>query len=81
MLKNFTLKEIFFGLAEGDSHEAVKTHKANPDSPVGHWQFDSDEIKWALVEKDLSEMYARAFIQALRREPPEDDWVVVVGMD
>lgn len=81
LLKNFTLKEMYFGLTEGECSQAVKIHRDNPDSPVGHWKFDREEIKWGLVEGDLHETYARAFVQALRREPPEDDWVVVVGME
>lgn len=81
ILKNFTLQEVYFGIAEGDLRSAVNEHKNNPDSPVGHWQFDSEKIQWGEVEKDLSEAYGRAFLQALRREPPDEGWVVVVGMD
>lgn len=81
IMKNLSLKEVYFGLAEGDTHVIVKSHKGNQDSPVGHWRFDSEEIKWGVVESDLSEQYAHAFLQALRREPPDDGWVVVVGMD
>jgi len=81
VLKNFTLREFYFGSCEGDSHEAVKSHRENPDSPVGHWQWKGEEIKWGLVGRDLHETYARAFLQALRREPPEDGWVMVVGME
>lgn len=81
VLKNFTLKEIYFGLAEGDARDAAKTHRNNPDSPVGHWKFDNEEIKWGTVETDLAEAYARAFMQALRREPPDEGWVTVIGAD
>ena len=81
IMKNFSLKEVYFGLAEGDTHETVRSHKGNQDSPVGHWNFDVEEIKWGIVEGDLHEQYARAFLQALRREPPDEEWIVVVGVD
>ncbi len=81
ILKNFSLQEVYFGLAEGETYEAVTTHKGNQDSPVGHWQFDSEDIKWGQVEDSLPDQYAQAFLQALRREPPDEGWVVVVGMD
>jgi hypothetical protein len=79
IMKNFTLREVYFGLADDDSHAAVKSHRGNPDSPVGHWKFDVEEIKWGVVQSGLHEQYARAFLLALRREPPEDGWVVVYG--
>ena len=79
MLKNFTLKEVYFGVTDGECRDAVSGHKSSPDSPVGHWKFDSEEIKWGMVEKDLHESYAQAFVQALRREPQDDGWVVVMG--
>ncbi len=81
MLKNFTLKEVYFGLAEDDTHASVKSHRGNPDSPVGHWKFEDEEIKWGAVEEGLHEQYAHAFMQALRREPQDDGWVVVFGME
>ena len=81
MLKNFSQKEVYFGLSEGDAHAAVISHRNNPDSPIGHWGFDRDQIKWGLVQEDLSEVYAPAFLQALRREPVEEGWVQVVGID
>jgi len=81
MIKNFTLKEIYFGLADDDTHTVVKSHKGNLESPVGHWKFDEEEIKWGQVQKRLPEQYAHAFLQALRREPQDDGWVVVFGMD
>ncbi len=79
MLKNFTLQEVYFGIADGETQATVNKHKNNPDSPVGHWKFGKEEIKWGIVEDGLSEMYANAFIQALRREPQDDGWVVVFG--
>lgn len=81
IMKNFTLKEVYFGLAEGETKETVQTHKTNQDSPVGHWKWGVEDIKWGEVEKDLHESTAHSFLQALRREPPEDDWIVVVGME
>ncbi len=79
MLKNFTLKEVYFGIADGDTHAAAVAHKTNPDSPVSHWKFGVEKIQWGVVEDGLSEAFANAFIQALRREPQEDGWVVVFG--
>ncbi len=79
VMKNFTLREIYFDVAEGETQEAVQAHRKNPNSPVSHWNFTEEEIKWGTIDTDLHEQYARAFIQALRREPPEDDWTVVVG--
>lgn len=81
MLKNFSLQEVYFGISEGDVHQAVKAHKGDQDSPVAHWKFEKEEIKWGLVQEDLSEVYARAFLQALRREPTEDGWILVMGFD
>jgi len=81
IMKNFTRKEVYFGLADGDNHSVVKAHRGNPESPVGHWRFDDEEIKWGMVEEGLPEQYARAFLQALRREPQDDEWVVVFGGD
>ena len=81
IMKNFTLKEVYFGLAEDDTHAAVKEHKTNELSPVSHWNWDAEEIKWGVVQSDLHEQYARAFLQALRREPPDDGWVIVFGGD
>ena len=79
IMKNFTLKEVYFGLSEGDTHETVMAHKIDPESPVGHWKWDDEEIKWGEVEPDLHEVYAKSFMQALRREPPDDGWIVVFG--
>ncbi|MBT3231996.1 MAG: hypothetical protein HN356_04210 [Calditrichaeota bacterium] len=81
MLKNFSLQEVYFGLSENDVHQAVKAHKGNQDSPVAHWEFEKEEIKWGIVQGDLSEVYAQAFLQALRREPTEDGWILVMGFD
>lgn len=81
ILKNFSLQETFFGLAEGKLQDTVTSHKNDPDSPVGHWKFDSEEIKWGLVQEDMHEANAHAFLQALRREPQDDGWVLVVGGD
>jgi len=79
ILKNFSQKEIYFGLSEGELKKTISAHRDNPDSPLGHWNWDGDEIKWGTVQEELYETNARAFMQALRREPPEDGWVVVVG--
>ncbi len=79
IMKNFTLREVYFGLAEGDCREVVAAHEGNELSPVGHWRWDSEAIKWGEVEGNLHDELARSFIQALRREPPDDDWVVVMG--
>ena len=79
LMKNLTLQEIYFGLADGDCREAVTRHRDDPLSPVGHWKWGDEEIKWGEVERDLHEDSARSFLQALRREPPEEGWVVVVG--
>ncbi|MDP8240243.1 MAG: hypothetical protein P9X24_14230 [Candidatus Hatepunaea meridiana] len=81
IMKNFTLKEVYFGLADGDTHKVTKSHKDNPLSPVGHWKFDEEEIKWGEVNTGLPEEYARSFLRALRNEPPDDDWIMVYGMD
>lgn len=81
LLKNFSLKEIYFGMTAGHTRDAVASHRNNPDSPVGHWRFDSEEIKWGLVGEEMPEVYAPGYLQALRREPPEDGWIIVVGME
>lgn len=81
LLKNFTLKEVYFGLSEGELIESINSHKNNADSPVGHWNFEAEEVKWGKVEENLSELYAKAFLQALRREPPDEGWIIVFGMD
>ena len=81
ILKNFSLQETFFGLADGKLQDKITSHKNNPDSPVGHWKFDSEEIKWGLVQEGMSPPNAQAFLQALRREPPDDGWELVVGGD
>jgi hypothetical protein len=81
VLKNFTLREIYFGICDGDTSAAVKTHKSDNLSPVGHWKWGSEEIKWGEVEHDLHEALAQSFLAALRREPPEDGWVLVVGSE
>ncbi len=81
VMKNFTLKEVYFGLAEEEAKVAVNAHKSNDLSPIGHWKFDEEEIKWGVVQSGLQDQYAQAFMQALRREPQEDGWVVVVGME
>lgn len=79
LIKNFTLKECYFGITPADVRDAISEHRASPDSPISHWKWGEEEIKWGLVEDGLHEAYARAFLQALRREPQEDDWVLVVG--
>ena len=79
ILKNFTLKEVYYGLAEGNAREAANTHKENLDSPLGHWKFGEEEIKWGLVQQEFPDNYAQAYLDAIRREPPEDDWILVMG--
>ena len=79
MLKNFTVKEVYFGLTETDCKQAALAHKDNPDSPIGHWKWGEEEIKWGAVQENLYEGHAYAFLQALRREPQEEGWIVVVG--
>ena len=79
VMKNFTLKELYFGCCEGDTTTAVQKHKTDELSPVGHWKWSAEEIKWGVVQQDLHESLAMQFLQALRREPPEDGWVLVVG--
>jgi len=81
ILKNFTLKEVFFGVSDADAPTAALQHKNNPYSPVGHWKWGTEKIKWGLVGGELADIYAQAFLQALRREPPEEGWIVVVGGD
>ncbi len=81
ILKNFTLKEVYFGLTEDNPRDAVQKHKSDPESPVGHWNFEQEEIKWGKVEQDISEQFAQAYVQALRREPQDEGWIIVMGMD
>jgi hypothetical protein len=79
VLKNFTQREIYFGVCEGDTAAVVQQHKGNDLSPVGHWKWAAEEVKWGVVGADLPESVARQFLAALRREPPEDGWVQVFG--
>lgn len=81
IMKNFTTREVYFGLTEDDCRSAVSGHKGNPDSPVGHWKFDEEKIQWGEIQTDLAEGVALSFIQALRQEPQDDGWVVVVGLE
>ncbi|MBM3327458.1 MAG: hypothetical protein FJY65_10895 [Calditrichaeota bacterium] len=81
ILKNFTQREVYFGLAEEDSSKAVKSHKDNLLSPVGHWKWGVEKIQWGEVQKGLPAGAAAAFINALRKEPPEEGWAVVFGLD
>ena len=81
VLKTFTLKELYFGLADGDVQAAVQKHKGDELSPVGHWRWESEEVKWGEVGSELHEALAHSFISALRRQPPEEGWVIVFGGD
>ena len=79
VLKNLTLKELYFAVCEGDAAAAAQSHKGNDLSPVSHWKWDAEEVKWGVVGADLPESVAQQFLAALRREPPEDGWVQVFG--
>lgn len=79
VMKNFTLREFYFGLCDGDTAAAVNRHRTDLSSPLGHWKWGVENIKWGEVALDLSEALARSFVQALRRQPPEDGWALVVG--
>lgn len=77
ILKNFTLQEIFFDTCETGAKEAAQAHKSTPDSPISHWKFDTEQIKWGIVQSDLAEGLAESFLTALRREPQDDGWTVI----
>jgi len=81
VMRNVSLQEVYFGLTENDSKEVVKGHKEDLESPVSHWKFDEEKVQWGEVQTGLPEGVAHSFIQALRREPPDEGWVVVVGVD
>lgn len=81
VMRNLTLQEVYFGLTDNECKDEVKRHKGDPESPVSHWKFDEEKVQWGEVESGLPEGVAYSFIQALRREPPDDGWVVVVGVD
>ncbi len=81
IMKNFSLQEVYFGLTEDETRKAINNHKGNPESPVGHWKFDEEKVQWGEVQSGLPEGVAHSFLQALRRQPPDDDWIVVVGVD
>ncbi len=81
IIKNFTLKEQYLGATEDDSHVAVKAHKANPESPVSHWNWGTQKIQWGEVQGGLPAGSAAAFLVALRKEPLDEGWVLVYGGD
>jgi len=81
ILKNFTLREQYFGQSESPSREAALEQKTNPLSPVGHWQWGKEKIQWGEVQGGLAPASASAFLKALRNEPPEAGWVNVFGGD
>ncbi len=81
IMKNFTLREVYFGLSETSCESTVKSHKNNPLSPVGHWLWKKEKIQWGEVQGGLSAGAAIAFLNALRKEPQEEGWVVVFGTD
>lgn len=79
LVKNFTRCELYFGMTEKSAREAVLAHRHNPLSPLSHWHWDREEIKWGEVQGGLPVETAAAFLQALRRQPPDDGWVVVMS--
>jgi len=81
ILKNFTLQEVYFGSADGNLQEVVRKHRTDPVSPVSHWKFGVEEIKWGVVQDGLPAGVTASFLQALRREPPDEGWVIVFGGD
>jgi len=81
IIKNTTLREQYLGMTEEDCHVAVKAHKANPNSPVSHWKWETQKIQWGEVQAGLAPVSAAAFLKALRNEPLDDGWVNVYGGD
>lgn len=81
IIKNFTLRELYLGATEGSSHETVKAHKANPDSPVSHWKWGVEQIRWGEVQAGLPTGAGLSYLAALRKEPLDEGWVQVFGGD
>ncbi|MFN3820733.1 MAG: hypothetical protein ACK4OO_00245 [bacterium] len=77
IIKNFTRWEFYLGIAEKNPKEAIEKHRRDPWSPLSHWRWDKEEIRWGEVEGDLPPDTAIAFLRALRREPPEEGWTLV----